>query len=821
MKTKHYFLLLFCIVSLQTFSQFNNSQRLTISGTCTTYPDVIGQWSYGGTENGKAFYTKTQSAGGCEDLNTQSTCEAGIVTSTYKVAFNGTQWQLTISAVSQTTLNCEWAIFGGRCQPAESGKGGKNNKKNAQKSTVGTVIATNASTSGLVPPSGNWTSNEGGCSFSFSELAPQLFITEVSKPTTSNNEASFIEIFNNSNSAYDLSNAKIFQNTTSIDYVFDFGTDEETANTDAIVPAYGFLIVAAGATKSEFETDHNITLAANVNYNGGNSALDIATLGGAFSILTGGTADSSDGTIIVTEIGGGGSNPNLAYNPFNSGGSITITNPSPGTLEYLVYTNGGFLNSETLDTGTGAKDAYFYEDATISTNTSVNNLNTIGTLNIQSGKSLIVNGTASGTISYTRNLPTSNWYLIASPVVGQDIDTFVSSITGGLQTGTQSSNIGLGLSYNAANNTWTYLQSGASGTGNFNSGQGYSINLANASGDITFTGTMLTDNLTPFNLSTSGDGFNLIGNPYPSYVSLNSLLTDNTGSLDSQTVWVWDQEDEVYDTKVTASGFQIAPAQAVFVKSDGESGTIQINESYQSHQSTDSFQKTDRTEVVLNMTNGSTNRKATIYYTDNATTGFDNGYDGELFGGTSHNSAIYSTLVTDNVGKKYQIQSVPKTDMSSIIIPIGIIGKAGEVLDITADLINLPEGMVLKIEDKETNSFTSLSESNSKYSLTLTEDVNDIGRLYLHTKSSALSTIEESLNNTSVYQLDNTTLRVVGIHDIKADVKIYSLLGQEIISKSFKGVGLNDLPIQKVDTGVYIVEIKTSKNRFIKKILIN
>lgn len=826
MKLKHYFLLLCCIVSLQTFSQFNLGTQLTISGTCATYPNVFGTWTYGGVENGKAFYTKTKQAR-CDDFSTQATCEAANPTNTtYKVAFNGTQWQLTISAISQTTLNCEWAIFGQRCQPAEGSKGGnKNGKNNAQKTTVGTIIATNASTSGLLPPSGSWTSNEGGCSFSFSELAPQLFITEVSFPTTSNNNASFIEIFNNSNTPYDLSTAKIYQiNSGASNYVFDFGTDEETADTDATVPAYGFLIVASGATKSEFETDHNITLPATVNYNGGSSVLNIATKSSTYRILTGGTADSTDGTEIVKERGGGLTVGNsVAFNFFtelpNTG--INITNPSPGTLEYMVYTNGSFLNSETLDTSSGAKDVYFYEDVTISSNASVDDLSTIGTVNIQSGKSLIVNGTASGTISYTRNLPTSNWYLIASPVVGQDIDTFVSGITGGLQTGTQSNNIGLGLSYDASNNSWTYLQSGASGTGNFASGQGYSINLANASGDITFTGTMLTDNLTPVNLATTGDGFNLIGNPYPSYVNATTLLTTSSGSLDQQTIWVWNQNTGAYQAKGTVSDFKVAPAQAFFVKSDGESGTLQINESYQSHQSSDTFQKSDKTKIELTITDGSKTRNATFYYTDEATTGFDNGYDAELFGGTSHNLAVYSELVTDNVGKKYQIQSVPKTDMSSIIIPIGIIGKAGEKLVITADVINLPEGMVLEIEDKKTNSFINLSETNSEYSINLTEDVSDIGRLYLHAKSSALSTSQESLNNTSVYQFNSTTLRIVGIHDTQVEVKIYSLLGQELMSSSFKGLGLNELTLPKVETGVYVIEIETADNRFTKKILIN
>ena len=89
-------------------------------------------------------------------------------------------------------------------------------------------------------------------------------------------------------------------------------------------------------------------------------------------------------------------------------------------------------------------------------------------LTINSGGSLIVSGTSSGNITYNRNIPTTNWYLVSSPVVGQDIDTFVAAE--GLASGTNGSNLGLS-DYNNATPGWTYYQNGASGTGSFTSGR--------------------------------------------------------------------------------------------------------------------------------------------------------------------------------------------------------------------------------------------------------------------------------------------------------------------------------------------------------------
>ena len=92
------------------------------------------------------------------------------------------------------------------------------------------------------------------------------------------------------------------------------------------------------------------------------------------------------------------------------------------------------------------------------------NLTAYGNMSINSGGSLIVSGTSSGNITYTRNLATTNWYLISSPVSGQDIDTFASAA--GLASGTNNNNMGL-ASYVNTSSAWSYYQSGASGTGSF------------------------------------------------------------------------------------------------------------------------------------------------------------------------------------------------------------------------------------------------------------------------------------------------------------------------------------------------------------------
>ena len=114
---------------------------------------------------------------------------------------------------------------------------------------------------------------------------------------------------------------------------------------------------------------------------------------------------------------------------------------------------------------------------------------------MESGSFLIAQSTFTGTSYLQQKYPTTNWYLVSSPVEGQDIDTFVAAE--GLASGTNGSNLGLS-DYNNATPGWTYYQSGASGTGSFTSGDGRSIKLA-STGDVSFTGTINTSDVTRSN----------------------------------------------------------------------------------------------------------------------------------------------------------------------------------------------------------------------------------------------------------------------------------------------------------------------------------
>jgi hypothetical protein len=444
-------------------------------------------------------------------------------------------------------------------------------------------------------------------------------------------------------------------------------------------------------------------------------------------------------------------------------------------------------------------------------------LSTNDGLSMKSGSSLIANGTSNGNITYNRNLETSNWYLISSPVIGQDIDDFVATEL--LQQNLP--NIALGTAYNTTDDTWSYYQNGTANSDTFTEGIGYSVNLNDTSGDISFTGSInLSDKSIP--LAITGNGFNLIGNPYPSYINSASILTANTDALLTETIWIWDQSANSgtggYVTKVTADNFQIAPAQGFFVQSDHSAGSISINEDFQSHQSTDTFLRTTRPEVYLTISDGSNIRDTKIYYIAGTTTGFDNGYDGPMFGGVPNSFAIYTHAVANGAGRNLAIQSLPD-DFENLIVPVGVNAISGTEITISASTINIPAGINLYLEDKENDTFTLLNNTTD-YTTTLTSNLNGIGRFYLHTTSQVLSINEVSLNNISIYTSSNNNLRIVGVQNETAEIKLYNLLGKQILTTSFQGNGVNDISIPNLRTGIYIIQLETETGKLNKKVII-
>ena len=467
-----------------------------------------------------------------------------------------------------------------------------------------------------------------------------------------------------------------------------------------------------------------------------------------------------------------------------------------------------------------------------STNASVNDLTITEPdgINITAGGSLIVSGTSTGNVTYNRTLDfvsgnANGWHLISSPVAAQTYNNDYAETNGLATSGTKR---GLAF-YNdalASGSKYTYLLSDDSNTSSFNtgvysgSGIGYSAKRASTTGTVAFTGTINTDDVNGVAVFTSGDGFNLLGVPYTSYISSQTFLTDNS-NLEQTQIWVWEQGvtgGNFIAMTAIADNFILAPGQGFFVKA-ASGTTVNFAETNQTANA-DTFLKSSRTEVKLLINDGESNRFAKVYFLNNVTKGFDSGYEGETFGGIKNSLDLFSQLVEGNQGKKYQVQSLPKSDLESMVIPIGVIADAGKEITFTADALNVPSGLKVFLEDRQTNIFTRLDEANSEYKITLTETLNGVGRFYMHTTASVLSTEDIILNSVRIFKTDSSTLKITGLPKGKTSFYLYNILGKEMMTTIFTANGNKEISLSKLASGIYLAKIQTEKGAISKKIIL-
>ena len=612
----------------------------------------------------------------------------------------------------------------------------------------------------------------------------------------------------------------------------------------------GVLINTASEAASSFRTLTGVNLAIGTNAHGESFTGDIDEVRIWSKVRTvGEILTNKDGEISNTETG------LLAYYQFNQGtgeaNNASVTNLTDNSVNNYTGTLSNFalsgISSNWLSPAliwTGATDNNWdtatnwnksvlpssAADVTIpgslSNYPTATNAVTINSLNVASGASIIANNTFTTTTSatYSRNLTGSRWYMMGAPVVGETYDNTWAAANSIATGSTSSSNYGVSTydfqQNDATTGSWTYLQTNNTNNGTFINGKGYGI-IRSGNGDVSFTGTGI--NNTQVNISTSvlNGTYHLIANPFLGYVSIDDIFLDNDELQELDTdLFFWDGSSYITRSSGADSSFEIAPGQGFFIRSV-DAFDFEFNYARVSHNNSDTFGKSSnqRPEIHLFVSEGSKKASARVLYIDGTTKGYDAGYDGKLFGGVAHSFAIYSDLIESD-GKKYQSQSLPNQDYESMVIPIGVIAAAGKEITFTTEVLNIPSGLNVYLEDRQNNTFTKLNEANANYKVTLSEKLDGIGRFYLHTASKALSNPSEILTSVRIYKTNNTNLRIAGLQNGEATVKLFTLLGKQVLAKSFIANGTKNIALPNLASGIYIVKLENKAGSLSKKIIL-
>ena len=468
------------------------------------------------------------------------------------------------------------------------------------------------------------------------------------------------------------------------------------------------------------------------------------------------------------------------------------------------------------------------------------------TLNSDSDEfsSIIIGGSVSGNITYNRYVNpvgTNEWDLIGSPVDGQSISSFASANSSTLGT---SSNIYAIGSYDNATNTWTnYTTSTIGSAGNFDRGRGYQMaSVSGGTGILKFTGTPASTTQTQAIINNdaanagTGKRWNLVANPFPSYIhgntnahATNNFLTVNTDKLhDSyEAIYGYDADGSGYTAyNNTSSALNLAPGQAFMVASDNTSSD---NISFTTDMRTivggddlivgDILE--DTFELIIKLYDGDTELDYTkFYFADGLSLGLDPGYDAGNF---NQGASLMSSLVEEDEGVGLVINAMGLENVNDVVVPLEINRESGNSFRISIDTFDIYAGTNVYLEDNQQGTMTLLNEQD--FELTPENNLSGVGRFFIHLTETTFSIDNEvDTNLLNAYKLDRNNFIIVEGLTVQSgitNVKLYSLLGREILSTELNNsINTQTISTERIATGVYVIKLQSGNNLITKKLII-
>lgn len=404
-----------------------------------------------------------------------------------------------------------------------------------------------------------------------------------------------------------------------------------------------------------------------------------------------------------------------------------------------------------------------------------------------------------------------NWYL-SSPIA--------SATNGNLSTGA-----GV-VEYNEELGTWSTV------SGTLAPMKGYISTAGSAgTGTLSFSGN-LNSGSKSIALSKKGStsaGFNLVGNPYPSYLNWTETLANSANC--STTIWYRTNSAGVYSfqTYNASSGIgvpsttseYIPPMQAFWVRTSVDGSTLAINNSARSHgdgssnllkKSAGAVKITGQL-VRLQVSNGSNTDETVIYSNPNADNGFDN-YDSPKM---LANNVNVPEIFTMSGTEKLVINGM-KTITENTEIPVGFAtGTSNKFTLVATELKNLESGTHIILKDNLLNKENELTEGIT-YNFSSDVTTPGTGRfsLIFRTTESTTGISENNLLDKQVFV--NSENMIVIATSKKCNYTIYNSIGQKV-NEGFTSGNPTIVP-GKYKPGIYIVKLSGDSLNYSSKVII-
>jgi hypothetical protein len=320
--------------------------------------------------------------------------------------------------------------------------------------------------------------------------------------------------------------------------------------------------------------------------------------------------------------------------------------------------------------------------------------------------------------------------------------------------------------------------------------------------------------------TTTADGWNLIGNPYPSPVSWSSLKALNSGKTDGS-YYVYHTSGEYTGNWGSHNGVvgvngatnEIASMQGFFVKAS-TSTTFSANNAARVANETTAFYKTDGVqpdEMRLLLSNNVNSDEIVAYSDINATMNYDAGIDAlKMSGG----STVYMSF--KHGGKELAINAVDAINAQTEF-PLVLWARDTGVYTLSATALNFTN-LIAYLKDATTNSLTDLR--NNTVAISLNGGATEEGRYSV--------VFEEVQNPTGVVNVKESNIQVYAAegkvivqrsNSTNANISITNMLGQTVVETSSEA-SRTVIPVDNTNPWYAIVRVQEAGKVKVSKVLI-
>lgn len=481
-------------------------------------------------------------------------------------------------------------------------------------------------------------------------------------------------------------------------------------------------------------------------------------------------------------------------------------------METVIWDGANWNNTS----GPTASDNVMIDGAlSVTDDLAVNNIEVTssGSLSVASGASLAIMGTASGSATVHRNTTGSGGYsIVGAPVVGAML-----------------ADLSADYLYTWDGTAW------ATPTGDMVSGTGYFVGYDAAAPAVSLTGSLVSGNQSVF-VTTAGDGFNVVANPYAASISIADFLAANA-SINSS-VYLWndggqnanasdrggdyvtvndigtvgsvDLGDGVSGANTTASNSDIGSMQGFLVQATSDADVIftpAMQTTTSGANADGNYYRTQEQPKLKLALAGAYYNEVLFGFRADATFGVDSRYDAAKKIGNDA-FAFYSTIGNE----KFAIQGLPLLNGETTISLGYEVAEAGAYKLSIKELVGIPsEYQVLASYNGQTYNLSqedaslSLDAGSGTIELTLTSTILNAPK----TSAFKVFTNQGMLNIHSASAIDQADISILDL----AGRAIVSLQGEELQhGKWSKRVNLNQGEI-------YILRLHTREGLLTQKFI--